>query len=563
LPVGKGGSLTLTTYVGGWNQQSQLATFIDTTPTGTNVPNQANVVLGGSVYAGGFDGGGTFALQAPIVTIDGKTSTVTSYLAQSPILTRSPFDELLNQLPGQLGFKAATLAAHEAAGEIVLPTSFFASGFSQYTLTSTYGSTTVTAGTDLKLQQTSFLPSFLRDAPAGTSFATGALPRDFAPLGQALTSAGLLKPVSLTLAEVSFATAPAGDVGSSAGILIDSNAIDGSARIEATAGATVSLVAGGPVTVLGSITAPAGTINIFNDPSFTDVSQVTSQAAADVWIGSTAKLDVTGLIAINPLVPGSVTLLDGGTITLGGSNLNSAVNSTLVVQKGAQLALGGASGSVGFPGTPSLGQPGLISTPVWTNGGTLQLAARSIYFDGTVSAGGGGSHATGGTLTVGNVPLPAAVSSVDATGKLHGPDSVVIEPSANVDAVVATVFKQPPSSQGDLNTMRSLAQSGTQNGAHTPIGFIAAGPAGTLDDSGFDSVSITAQTIAFAGSVGVNVPGALTLASQSGHFVLLPSTGPGLLLPSGVTDPAQYVPQSPQSVQSTVDLRASYFPAQK
>src|SRR5262249_34231607 len=150
-----------------------------------NVPNQANVVLGGTIYAQGFDGGGTFTLQAPIVTIDGAVAQVT-YPAGTP-------------------------------GEIVLPTSFFSSGFSQYTLTSTYGSTTVTAGTQLVLRGASFLPT-----GGENQIPTGSVARSFEPVG--FLPDGLRKPVSLTLVENAFVNAPTDPVSSQAGVLIDSGA---------------------------------------------------------------------------------------------------------------------------------------------------------------------------------------------------------------------------------------------------------------------------------------------------------------------------------------------------
>src|SRR5262249_18284854 len=125
-------------------------------------PTNANVMLGGTIYAQGFDGGGTFALQAPTITIDG-TATQVTYPVATP-------------------------------GEIVLPTSFFTSGFSQYSLTSTYGSTTVTADTQVVLRQSTFLASTdIGSAP------TGAILRDFAPVG--VLPDGLRRPTSLTLAQ--------------------------------------------------------------------------------------------------------------------------------------------------------------------------------------------------------------------------------------------------------------------------------------------------------------------------------------------------------------------------
>src|SRR5262249_53092746 len=234
-------------------------------------PDQANVVLGGTIYGEGFDGGGTFTLKVPTVTIDGSATDVT--------------------------YPAGT------SGVILLPTSFFSSGFSQYSLTSTYGSTTVTAGTQVLLRGSSFLPT-AADAP------TGAIVRDFAPVG--FLPDGLRKPVSLSLA------AAAGNV-----------LIDRGAGIIADPQATISLN-GGLKTVLGSIIAPAGTINL-------GVGD-----AGAVWLGPEAVLDVSGTFLPNPRVVGysTGTVLDAGAINLSAGVGNIA--GTIVVQPGAELDLQGA-----------------------------------------------------------------------------------------------------------------------------------------------------------------------------------------------------------------------------
>ncbi|MDW4633524.1 hypothetical protein NQ284_27865, partial [Escherichia coli] len=67
------------------------------------------------------------------------------------------------------------------------------------------------------------------------------------------------------------------------------------------------------------------------------------------------------------------------------------------------------------------------------------------------------------------------------------------------------------------------------NGSLTPGVFIGAD---TLSGSGFDSVTLNTQTIAFAGSMNVAIPGALTLNASFGNIVLLPASSG--LLPSGV-----------------------------
>jgi hypothetical protein len=500
LPAGKGGSVTLTTYSGGWAAASGggLPNPFNSFPT-LNVPNQANVSLGGTIYAQGFDGGGTFSLLVPIITIDGAAAQVTSP-AGTP-------------------------------GEIVLPRSFFTSGFSQYTLTSLYGSTTITAGTQLVLRGSSFLPT-----GSENQIPTGAVVRSVEPAG--FLPDGLRKPVSLTLVEDAFdnglpSTNPqssANDpVSSTAGILIDSDA-----SIVADPQATISLVAGGPVTVLGSIVAQGGVINLIND------STRFSLAAADVWIGPNAVLDVSGTFVANPQVTAFSTgaVLDGGTITLSAGA--GAGPSTIVVQPGAQIDLQGAevpasSALIQVPNTNPSG-PRFVSEAEWSNGGNLQLAAANIYFAGTVAAAGGAPLATGGTLTVGNVAVPSALTSMlgSTTPTLPSPNAIVVEPAGVIAANLpaASSGRSYPRTPSDLSAMAPS----------TPGAFIGAD---TLSNSGFDSVNLNAMgnsnsSIAFGGSVTVSVPGALTLWAQGGSFVLLPTAS--TLLPSGVSNPASFMP---------------------
>jgi filamentous hemagglutinin family protein len=557
LPAGKGGSVTLTTYseltaaLGVWTGSatgsgggSSAFNVVPTFQTG-NVPNQANVSLGGTIYAQSFDGGGTFSLQVPTITIDGATTQVTSYLSSASATA------VLGQAPA-----AVFATSDQRAGEVVLPPSFFTSGFSQYTLTSTYGSTTVTAGTQLVLRESSFLP-----AVGETQMPTGAMVRSFAPSG--FLPDGLRKPVSLTLAENAFVNAPGDNVSSKAGVLLDSGA-----SIVADPQATVTLVAAGPVTVLGSITAHGGVINLVNDPPFNSIGGNGSlTAASDVWIGPKAVLDVSGTFVPNPQVTAfsSGTVLDGGTITLG-----AGTSGAIVVQPGAQLNLQGAlvaaAGNLIQVPNASPGGPRLVSLTEWSNGGNLQLAAPDIYFAGTVNAAGGAPQATGGTLTVGNVAVPGALTGIFGPQilTLPGPNAIVVEPAGVIAANLPGVSASPPYplTPSDLSAMTPFVTNADGSVTHIGGAFIGAD---TLSNSGFDSANLTANnTIAFNGSVTVSLPGALTLRADHGNFVLLPS-GTATLLP-GVIDPASFVPAScgpagsciPSIGGATVNLNAGY-----
>src|SRR5262249_20184206 len=147
--------------------------------------------------------------------------------------------------------------------ELVLPTSFFTSGFSQIALEDEYGGATVTSGTVVRPRQTNAVVNAnLLAAP------TGALVRNYASVR--LLPEGLRQPADLTLNS------------NDADVLIEIGAV-----IEADPQATVALSAAGTADVRGSVVAPGGAINV---------------SGGDTRIGSTAVLDVSGTFVANPRV---------------------------------------------------------------------------------------------------------------------------------------------------------------------------------------------------------------------------------------------------------------------
>lgn len=494
LTGGEGGNLSLQTYSSGgvqrWTGINSSIVFVDvynTQPTGGNEPDAATVVMDGTIDAESLSDGGTFTLQAPTITIDGTAASVTSY----------------------------TSGAN--AGEIVLPASFFTSGFSDYVLTSTYGSTTVTAGTKVDLQQTNYLiDSTALSAPSGTNLA------DIASIG--ILPDGLSDPVSLTLAESGYAYGTTGP-STTAGVLIE----DGASIVAdatASAQATINLTAYGPVTVLGSIIAPGGTIDVTAGSSDGE----NTVASTDVWIGADAVLDVSGVYVPDPLVTAYQTgsVLNGGSVTLSGL--------TVVALPGSQFLLDGTAATIQTPTGSDPGDARYAPDEIWSNGGTLDLGTDSIYFAGTVSASGGAPLASGGTLIVNS--------------------SVVIEPAGLIAS--------------------SLASAGATSSSYplTPTALAAVLPSAagafigvdTLNQSGFESVTLNAGgtgVVAFNGSESVDVPGSLILSG--GGISLLPSSS--TLLPTGVTNPSNYTAPSctpagaciPTIGGTTVDLTAGYL----
>lgn len=361
LQLGAGGSLSVLTYAGGFGGRLGDSTFgitagYNVVPHGTkadgsvSVPNQANVILNGTVYAGGFDGGGTLTLQVPSIVIDGAAGSVTSYLSSAT------GNALATQNATLL---AGAIVSDAKAGQLVLPPSFFVGGFSQYALNGIDSGITVTAGTQVAPRQTYLLPALNE-----VRMPTGTLARSFAAVG--LLPNGMGKAASLAL--------------NGTNVLVDRGA-----AIVAQPQATVSLGAVDTATVLGGIVAQAGTINVSGN---------------EVRIGATAALDASGVFVPNPqsLTYSTGTVLDGGTITL------TALSGNLVAEPGAQFDLQGAavSAASNLIQLPQGGlDPRLVGQAAWSNGGNLQLFGTHIYFAGNVDAAGGAPLASGGTLTFG------------------------------------------------------------------------------------------------------------------------------------------------------------------
>ncbi|MDT0965425.1 hypothetical protein RNS83_12395, partial [Staphylococcus pseudintermedius] len=140
------------------------------------------------------------------------------------------------------------------------------------------------------------------------------------------------------------------------------------------------------LTVLGSVTAHGGSIDLSGDTSANALSPSHSPSQVDywradksVWVGSNAVLDVSGIALFNPFkaplpnggaAPRDGKVLDGGRIRL--SNDGGYV----VVEQGARLDLSGSRAVFDLPAAAgTLGQAPLQPRAVWSDGGELVLAA--------------------------------------------------------------------------------------------------------------------------------------------------------------------------------------------
>lgn len=181
------------------------------------------------------------------------------------------------------------------------------------------------------------------------------------------------------------------------------------AHVQMDTGANVRLASRGQVTVLGAVTAHAGSIEISGDTTGSGLSppaQPSGYWADDksVWLGAHSRLDVSGIARLDGLqragadgrVPRVGEVLDGGRIVL--SNDSGYV----VVEQGAQLNLSGASATLDLDrGEQRPGADPFAPTTVWSDAGTLRLGASGgLYFNGAIAAHGGDAQARGGTVEV-------------------------------------------------------------------------------------------------------------------------------------------------------------------
>ncbi|MCK9917085.1 filamentous hemagglutinin family protein [Microbacteriaceae bacterium K1510] len=534
LPKGKGGNLSLTTYAGTW-----LDDYVDPSGSPSGKPIyapvaavNARVVMDGTIYAGGLSQGGTFSLQVPKIVIDGQATKITS------------------TAPGA------------NVGTVVLPTSFFTdSGFGSFKLTSTYGSNTVTAGTTVVLKQQNLSVASSTVLPE-----TGARLRDFAALGY--MPDGMRHAVDLTLTQNVYAYLASDARAATATLLIDEGA-----RIVGDPLANISLGGSGTVTVLGSVTAPGGSIS------------VTTQNA---WFGAEAVLDVSGTYVPNPLVAAysTGTVLPGGSITLS--------SGAMIALAGSVFDISGASGTVEVPvGGTGLRRTQYAPQQLWSDGGSLTISGTSVYFGGTIKAAGGAPSAAGGALAVsangvtggsilitqsgadmaailGGQPTPATITAF--IGRLLSAPGTKTTTSSTSNAVVTTgiesfVIPQPSGytiqggeyvtlttvdSGGHTITMVGIVASydtGSRtlrvnvagaNTARTSTAYsswtIAIAPktsfiaADTINTSGLANVSFTGP-LNFSGNVAIKVAGSILIDN---------STFATILLPQGVFNAAAY-----------------------
>ncbi|GKQ51846.1 filamentous haemagglutinin family protein [Bradyrhizobium sp. Ce-3] len=471
LPVGTGGNITL--IADGFG-----ATLHNSTTLAQTYPGR--VYLDGTLRSYGFTLGGTLSIATPAIQIGGD--------AILPLRT-------INSINAD---GTSTLTPVDPASVMQLSPGFFASGgFSQYALYS-YQNLTVAGGTNLELHGVNLVPNAQAVlAPTGSDVASIAT-------AQTLPSYRQPAPVNLVLSAID---AFNGNLDVQRGAVIN-----------ADPQATISLHARHQLTVDGTISAPAGTINLdltgttgtwvaVGSPVGVPPNNGPSYAATQtLWIGADARLLAPGLVTSMLDASGRPvnTVLGGGQV-----NINQDAQPSLyypylatqpygeqplgvvVAQAGAIIDVSGTSGAV----QQVAGRSGLIQTQIATPGGGIAIrASLGLLFDATMKGQGGGAGAAGGSLTIDQM-----IGSYVAD-------------SSGVSQFVQPVFQTIVSQAAPLMT------TGLSQGQAVPGGllgdlFIGADQ---ISSGGFASVSLGAvDALVFNGNVNLTAARSLTINASN------------------------------------------------
>ena len=497
VPLGQGGDLSIL-YHPGDSRPNQVPMDLDTiTLTQDKRVERIDdeLVMDGTILANGFQGGGTFRLRAPVITIGGD---------------------------GEVG---------GTGGEFNLPASFFEQGFGSYELTALLRAS-IDAGTQIQLRQQQYQPTFeavyaySRDEAATLAFNAGS---QRAAVDFSLSSLGFV--------DFDNAFYGASRFGSLNNILrgrtfTSSNAltVEEGARIEADPEASVSLAAVGQLTFAGSIDAPAGTVELTQSilPARSNgrYDIATGQTVTDVALGGTslfvtetASIDARGTTVLDPrqlFRAGSV--LSGGDVSLAAANL--------IAQPGSRIDVSGIAAVLDLTAARPVGNSllptvGLDPTTVVSDAGTISVALNAAWstdptyivgynplgnygyksnsdglglFETTLVATPGGNGAKGGSL------------SLTASAILFANEGVSLSSDENLAAELEPGTLSAPTATlpEGLKLPAGILHFGTDRLAGSGIDSLSIAGRGTLAD--------TDGVVGFKGDVTLSVGRQLTFS---------------------------------------------------
>jgi len=425
-------------------------------------------------------------------------------------------------------------AAAPVPGQLTLPASFFASGFSSYDVTG-YNGVTVADGMQLQVVEPVFqITAASARAPTGTDPAAAMtvwLPPLFTPNP---VTAQLTQRQGASLALHALQTNAGGSLVGAGGPLT----IGTGAAITLDPGQTATLEAFRQITINGTVTVPGGKIRVSNYAEIQLVSQTeliapqqylltpaptdsTNFAAGmSIWLGPNSRLDTAGVSATaRDLYGRSYGIAqDGGTITVGSPLAGITTAAYVVARPGSVLdASGAAAATIDQDAgvAPVLTGSRLVAptntVSVAGAGGSISLDSESgIVLDGTMRAASGGARAQGGSLSV-TLSTPnfgTALATLLPAGQTATGGFPVLADSQRVPRELIVGQTATPSGlslslkPGDANTPFQPGQ------ARISVAQIAAG--------GFDSVSLASDDlITFDGNVSLSVGRMLSLKAGS------------------------------------------------
>ena len=496
--------------------------------------SSGGAVLGAGATRGGQGGAITLIAYDPAHTLLPQVQSAPFSLgAQLISLGSSKGGALTLKVPlVQIGASAAA----PVPGQLTLPASFFAGGFSSYDVTG-YNGVTVTGGTQLQVVEPVFqITAASARAPTGADPAAAMavwLPPLFTPNP---VTAQLTQRQGASLALHALETNARGSLVGAGGPLT----IGTGAAITLDPGQTATLEAFRQITIDGTVTVPGGTIRVSNyaqiislgqtellapqqyllTPALTDPTNFA--AGMSIWLGPNSRLDAAGVSATaQDLFGRSYGIVqDGGTITIGSPPAADAIATAayVVARPGSVLDASGAAATTidqdagaapVLTGSRLVAQTSTITAA--GAGGSISLDSESgIVLDGTMRAASGGAGAQGGSLSISlstpnfgtalATPLPAGQTATGGFPVLvdsqRVPRELIVGQTATPSGLSSTL------TPGDPNTPFQPGQ------ARISVAQIAAG--------GFDTVSLASDDlITFDGNVSLRVGRTLSLRGAS------------------------------------------------
>ncbi len=365
-------------------------TIVADDPTAINPTTLGHVQLGGTIASYGVSGSGTLSITVPSITIGAAAHA------------GAPTRAVLSPSLFTLGF-----------------TDYVIDGFAVPTYTSAASGVTVEKGTRIVadvpvLVEGSRTPS-LPSSESGGGGGGGLqlyLPPEYLldGLNRTVTQRS---GASVTLTSGSTPLLKGGGNPAGAAVILDSDA-----SITVDQGQSVTLSSVGQVSVLGTITAHAGTISLLNLANLDDYINADTVSKLSVWVGGHAVLDASAVAEtaadLQGLAYGVVPA--GGSIILGSAGdfanygnggYGNADPAFVFVRPGAVLNASGASAAVAVGNitsslTSKTDEAKVLDTVQDASaGGTLTfVSGDGIYLDGAFAAAGGAAFAQGGTLRV-------------------------------------------------------------------------------------------------------------------------------------------------------------------